>query len=71
MLNNSNEMKPNNLKQTAKRSIAGIVNLIKSLQQKLTMDEVTPSLKYVRITEKFDVVRRSQNRHWILTPDRE
>jgi hypothetical protein len=71
MLNNSNEMKSNNLKQTAKISIAGIVNLIKSLQEKLTLDEMTQSMKFVRITEKFDIVRRSQNRHWILIPDRE
>ena len=56
---------------TVRENIKAILDVISSLVQKVRSNKIPLALEYVRITEKFDVVRRSQGREWVVMPDRE
>ena len=63
-------MKLIKLSGTIQKNINSILDVINSLLKKIPTNKIPLTLEYVRVTEKFDVVRRSQGRQWVLTPDR-
>ena len=64
-------MKLNKSSGTVQKNIKSIFDVINSLLQKFGTNKIPLALAYVHITEKFDVVRRSQGKEWVVTPDRE
>jgi hypothetical protein len=58
-------------KQIFEKNYNPILDIIKSLSNLFSSKDAAMPLQFVRITEKFDVVQRSQHKGWVLRPDNE